>query len=73
MVKEGKTRVYITLDNDILEKAREYAAKVTLSSMINQMLGDALGFQPPRTLTAKLPALVGPDGQPVPEEERMDP
>ena len=59
MIRRDKTRVQLTLDNDVLNKAREYAQSVTLSSMVNRMLSEALGFQPPRELKARLPEIEG--------------
>ena len=58
MIPDGKTRVQITLDDDVLARAKEYATRMTLSSMLNKMLADALGMEP-RELKARLPTLPG--------------
>ena len=55
MIGQGKKRIWITLDEDVYLKAKEYAEKVTLSSLINRMMSDAFGIQPPRELKTRLP------------------
>jgi len=58
MISTEKVRVTLTLDKDVLSKAREYATTISLSSMVNKMLADALGMEP-RELKARLPELEG--------------
>lgn len=65
MIGPNKERVFLTFDKDVLARARAYAQNITLSSMINRMVADALGLQPPPELKAKLPKLPGCE----PEEE----
>jgi len=62
MIGKDKIRVQITFDVDVVEKAREYAKRVTLSSMVNKMMADALGMEP-RDLKARLPKIDGEDAE----------
>jgi hypothetical protein len=60
MIGKDKARIWLTLDKDVLTKAKEYATRQTLSSMVNKMLADALGMEP-RELRARLPKIDGED------------
>jgi len=59
----NKERVWLTLDKDVLAKAREYATRITLSSMVNAMLAEALGDPMPRPLKSRLPKIAGEDDE----------
>jgi len=57
MIGHGKTRVWITFDDDVLSRSKDYAMgiRVTLSSMVNATMSTALGDQIPRPLRPRLP------------------